>query len=67
MISPNRKTRGLFTYAQQSLKNFFSARPFSFEIKLEDTHFTTEAYFISIANSNQFGNQVTIAPSASFV
>jgi diacylglycerol kinase (ATP) len=27
--------------------------------------FTTEAYFISIANSNQFGNNFTIAPKAS--
>lgn len=59
------KTRGLFTYAQQSIKNFFSAKPFSFEIDLDQTRFTTEAYFISIANSNQFGNQFTIAPSAS--
>ena len=59
------KTRGLFTYAQQSIKNYFSAKPFTFEIDLGDTNFTTEAYFISIANSNQFGNQVTIAPRAS--
>ena len=27
--------------------------------------FTTEAFFISIANSNQFGNNFTIAPKAS--
>ena len=59
------KKRGLFTYARQSIKNFFSAKPYSFEINLGDTHFNTEAYFISIANSNQFGNQVTIAPKAS--
>lgn len=57
--------RGLLTYTRQSLKHFFEATPYSFEIKLEDTSFTTEAYFISIANSNQFGNQVTIAPKAS--
>jgi len=57
--------RGLFTYAQQSLKNFFSAKPYPFKIDLGETGFTTEAYFISIANSNQFGNQVTIAPKAS--
>ena len=59
------KTRGLLTYARQSIKNFFSAKPYSFEINVGDTHFTSEAYFISIANSNQFGNQVTIAPKAS--
>ncbi|HTL07673.1 MAG TPA: YegS/Rv2252/BmrU family lipid kinase [Chitinophagaceae bacterium] len=59
------KKRGLFTYAQQSLKQFFVAKPYSFGIDLGDTEFTTESYFISIANSNQFGNQVTIAPLAS--
>ncbi|MEO5595208.1 MAG: YegS/Rv2252/BmrU family lipid kinase [Chitinophagaceae bacterium] len=59
------KKRGLFTYAQQSIKNFFSAKPYSFKINLGQTNFTSEAYFISIANSNQFGNQVTIAPRAS--
>lgn len=59
------KKRGLLTYAAQSLKNFFSAKPYPFEIDLGQTKFTTEAYFISIANSNQFGNQVTIAPKAS--
>ena len=59
------KKRGLLTYTQQSLKNFFKAKPYSFEIDLGETEFTTEAYFISIANSNQFGNQVTIAPKAS--
>ena len=57
--------RGLLTYTSQSLQHFFKAKPYSFEIKLEETSFNTEAYFISIANSNQFGNQVTIAPKAS--
>ncbi len=58
------KQRGLITYTRQSLKNYFSARPHSFEITMTDTKFTTEAYFISIANSNQFGNHITIAPRA---
>jgi diacylglycerol kinase (ATP) len=59
------KKRGLFTYAEQSLKNFFSAKPYSFEIKMPETILQTEAFFISVANSNQFGNQFTIAPRAS--
>jgi diacylglycerol kinase (ATP) len=59
------KKRGLFTYAEQSLKNFFSAKPYSFEIKMPETIMQTEAFFISVANSNQFGNQFTIAPRAS--
>ena len=59
------KKRGLLTYTKQSIKHFFNATPYSFDISLDNTSFSTEAYFISIANSNQFGNQVTIAPQAS--
>lgn len=58
-------TRGLLTYTQQSLLNYFKAHPYQFEIVLDDFSFFTEAYFISIANSNQFGNNITIAPQAS--
>ncbi len=57
--------RGLLTYTQQSLLHFFKAQPYQFEIVLDNFSFFTDAYFISIANSNQFGNNVTIAPQAS--
>lgn len=57
--------RGLLTYAKLSLKNFFSMKPHHFTIEMEKTKFETDAYFISIANSNQFGNNFTIAPKAS--
>ena len=57
--------RGLMTYAQLTLKHFFSIRPFRFQLKLDQKKFETEAFFISIANSNQFGNNFTIAPKAS--
>ena len=57
--------RGLATYVKQTIKNFFSAQPYSFEIQLADHLFNLEAFFISIANSNQFGNNFTIAPKAS--
>jgi diacylglycerol kinase (ATP) len=59
------KTRGLQTYLRISTQKFFSSRPYPFEIKLDDRIIHTDAYFISIANSNQFGNNVTIAPRAS--
>jgi len=58
-------SRGLFTYTQQSLINFFKAQPYQFEVLIDGFSFFTDAYFISIANSNQFGNNVTIAPQAS--
>ncbi len=57
--------RGLLTYTTQSLINFFKAQPYQFEISFENFSFYTDAFFISIANSNQFGNNVTIAPQAS--
>jgi diacylglycerol kinase (ATP) len=59
------KKRGLATYVKQSAKNFFKATPYPFLIAVNNDEIKTDAYFISIANSNQFGNQFTIAPRAS--
>jgi len=59
-----KSTRGLFTYTQESLINFFKAHPFQFEVVWNDFSFFTDAFAISIANSNQFGNNLTIAPKA---
>ncbi len=58
-------SRGLATYVRQTLKNYFTARPFPFRITTTSKIFSCEAWFVSIANSNQFGNQFTIAPRAS--
>jgi diacylglycerol kinase (ATP) len=57
--------RGLMTYVQLTLKNFFSINPFRFELKFENRILDIDAFFMSIANSNQFGNNFTIAPKAS--
>ncbi|MEO8771619.1 MAG: diacylglycerol kinase family protein [Ferruginibacter sp.] len=59
------KKRGLATYAKQTMKNFVSAPAYPFIIDVNNHQIKTEAFFISIANSNQFGNNVTIAPKAS--
>ncbi|MEP6683739.1 MAG: YegS/Rv2252/BmrU family lipid kinase [Parafilimonas sp.] len=56
--------RGLTTYIKQTLLHFLKARTYRFEIIMGGNSFFTNAYFISIANSNQFGNNVTIAPKA---
>ena len=58
------KKRGLSTYIQQTFKNFISAKAYFFEVKTGETKFKAEAYFICIANSNQFGNNFKIAPEA---
>jgi YegS/Rv2252/BmrU family lipid kinase len=57
--------RGLLTYIKLSMKNFFSMKPYHFTLQLKDVSFKTDAYFVSVANSNQFGNNFTIAPKAS--
>lgn len=58
-------TRGLITYIKQTYANFLKAKPYTFEIITHNDRINTEAFFVSVANSNQFGNQFTIAPKAS--
>lgn len=57
--------RGLMKYIQLSLKNITSIKTYPFKISSSEVNLELDAYFISIANSNQFGNQFTIAPKAS--
>jgi diacylglycerol kinase (ATP) len=59
------KKRGLSTYIKQTFKNFLSATPYHFELQIQNKQFAVDAFFICIANSNQFGNNFTIAPEAS--
>jgi len=56
--------RGLKTYAGLTTKQFFTAKAYSFRLAANNMNFESDAYFISIANSNQFGNNFTIAPQA---
>lgn len=58
------KTRGLSTYIRVAARHFFRAKPYPFILTIEGRRVDTEAYFISIANANQFGNRFTIAPKA---
>lgn len=56
--------RGLRTYVSLVIKGFFSAKPYPFSVQANNYSFEVEAFFISVANSNQFGNNFTIAPKA---
>jgi diacylglycerol kinase (ATP) len=68
--------RGLQTYIKVTLYHFVRARSWPFIIDIPassagavakagtQTSFPVEAFFIDIANANQFGNNVTIAPRA---
>jgi YegS/Rv2252/BmrU family lipid kinase len=57
--------RGLATYVRKTVSNFFTAHTWPFELICGSRDIRVEAFFISIANSNQFGNNFTIAPRAS--
>lgn len=57
--------RGFWKYTQLTLKNLASVKPYAFKLKAKNIDLSVKAYFISIANSNQFGNHFTIAPKAS--
>lgn len=63
--------RGLETYVRVTMKNFFGARPYPFRISIPAEgnggalNFSVDAFFINIANGDQFGNHFTIAPKAS--
>jgi diacylglycerol kinase (ATP) len=58
-------SRGGATYVKLVLKNYFKAKAFPFQITINDTQINTEAFFVCVANSNQFGNKIKIAPKAS--
>lgn len=59
------KRRGLKTYLRLSLLHYFRLSSYPFTIRIGEASISTEAFFVVIANSNQFGNHVTIAPKAS--
>lgn len=61
----NSPKRGLITYVKKTVQNFFTSKAYPFTLSTAQKEFHTEAFLISVANSNQFGNNFTIAPRAS--
>lgn len=61
----NSPKRGLVTYVKKTVQNFFTSKAYPFVLTTGDKEFKIDAFFISVANSNQFGNNFTIAPKAS--
>lgn len=57
-------SRGLSTYIKHTIRDFFKAKCYTFKLTINDRSLLMDAFFISIANSNQFGNNFTIAPKA---
>ena len=61
----NKKVRGLKTYLKLSALNYFKSKPYSFAVAANEKDISVNAFFVTVANSNQFGNNITIAPRAS--
>jgi YegS/Rv2252/BmrU family lipid kinase len=59
------KTRGFWSYAWVTLKNFLQLRPVNITLKLSEGETISEdLYVLSLANTRQFGNNAYIAPNA---
>jgi diacylglycerol kinase (ATP) len=57
--------RGLSQYVKLSLKEYFKYEPKEIELKIEDEPFKKyNAFLLTIANTNQYGNNAFIAPNA---
>lgn len=57
--------RGFLTYARIVVREYFTYTPRKFKLVLDGKHIKSSAFFISFANSNQFGYNTRIAPNAS--
>ena len=60
-----KKNAGFQLISSNLLKIFYLHLPYPFELKIKKQTFMWMHFFICIANSNQFGNNFTIAPEAS--
>ncbi|MFM7709463.1 MAG: diacylglycerol/lipid kinase family protein [Ferruginibacter sp.] len=58
------KKRGLLRYIKLTTRHFWKGRSYPMAITINGETIEADVLFISIANSNQFGNRVTIAPKA---
>ncbi len=59
------KHRGFKTYARIAMKEYFRYKARNYKLRLDGEDMKVSAFFISFANSNQFGYNTRIAPNAS--
>ncbi|MCQ2264369.1 MAG: diacylglycerol kinase family lipid kinase [Bacteroidales bacterium] len=57
--------RGFYTYLKHILRNYFNYQPADYHIEYDGQSTDTQAFFITFANSSQWGYNVRIAPNAS--
>lgn len=58
------KTRGLKMYVKLIIQEFFSYKPKIYSITIDGKQFSKTAFFITVGNAGQFGNNFYIAPDA---
>lgn len=59
------KSRGLATYARETISQYFDYEPREYHLMIDDKEVTCKAFLIAIANASQYGNNAFIAPGAS--
>ncbi|HOU98936.1 MAG TPA: YegS/Rv2252/BmrU family lipid kinase [Bacteroidales bacterium] len=57
-------SRGLKTYVKTVFREFFSYKSKYYTITSSNQQIKTKAFFITVANANQWGNNVKVAPHA---
>ena len=55
-------SRGLLSYMKFTVKEFYKYRTSRYEIVTDNGNFSGKAFMITVANSNQFGSNLTINP-----
>lgn len=55
-------SRGLLAYMKFTIKEFYKYRTTRYEIVTDNGNFRGKAFMITVANSNQFGSNLTINP-----
>jgi len=58
-------SRGMKTYMQNILKDLFTYQPETYMLRGEDIDLNPQAFLVTFANANQWGNDAFIAPKAS--
>lgn len=59
------KKRGFRSYLRLVFSSFLRAKRYSFQVQSAEFSERISAYFVSVANSNQYGNHFQVAPAAS--
>ncbi len=60
----NTRASGLFSYMSLIIRELYSYKEFSFEIKSDEINENGKAFIIAIANGSEFGNRFKIAANA---